>query len=267
MISSFGPYVEHDSIIASTRFNILTVLMKVYNNHLSSVHKESLHSLCKMCVKVLIQPNQSNFKMSNSSTKEPLVKYSEVISKGVARIQPTSQFLVDLSSAIHFCLFNDVIIDARRALERIHSTALYYLYPDVLMVSFIRRHLFCSWITFFDQMTHAIKNSLRLPCYPASQESEESHEGIILSSLSPTSNVATNVVASTSGISKTAITNASFKTSKLLHQLNRFTWTADFVRCRETSWWHSNCSFEFDRRGLGGSCERTKERVKRIKQG
>lgn len=62
-------------------------------------------------------------------------------------------------------------------------------------------------------MTHAIKNSLRLPCYPASQESEESPEGIALSSLSPTS-TATNVIASSSGISKTAITNASFKTSK-----------------------------------------------------
>lgn len=135
MISSFGPYMEYDSIIASTRFNILTALMKVYNNHLSSVHKESLHAMCKMCVKVLIQPNQSNFKMNNSSTKELLVKYSHVISKGVARIQPTPQFLVDLSSAVHFCLFNDVIIDGRRALERIHSTALYYLFPDVLMVS------------------------------------------------------------------------------------------------------------------------------------
>ena len=143
MISSFGPYQEYDSIIASSRFNILTVLMKVYNNHLSSVHKESLHSLCKMCVKVLIQPNQSNFKLMNdgnqsisssSTTKQPLIKYSEVISKGIARIQPTPQFLVELSSSVHFCLFNDVIIDGRRALERIHSTALYYLFPDVLMV-------------------------------------------------------------------------------------------------------------------------------------
>lgn len=133
-IPSFGPYVEHDSIIASTRFNILTVLMKVYNNHLSSLHKESLHSLCKMCVKILIQPNQSNFKLNNPSTMLPMIKYSEVISKGVTRIHPSPQFLVDLSSAVHFCLFNDVIIDGRRALERIHSTALYYLYSDVLMV-------------------------------------------------------------------------------------------------------------------------------------
>lgn len=149
MISSFGPYVELDQIISSTRMTIVTVLMKVYNQHLSSVSKDSLISVCRTCVKIFPQPQTSiritpgrpnqNSVISSTppqqlSTKNTLLKYSELISKGVPRVQPSPEFLVELSYAVYFCLFNDVLIDGRRALDRIHSFGLYYLFPDVLLV-------------------------------------------------------------------------------------------------------------------------------------
>lgn len=51
VIASFGPFVEHDQLVASTRWTILTVLMKVFNGHLSSLPNHSLYAVCRNCVK------------------------------------------------------------------------------------------------------------------------------------------------------------------------------------------------------------------------
>lgn len=50
-IPCFGPYAEQDQLVASTRWTILTVLMKVFNSNLSVLPKPSLDALCRNCVK------------------------------------------------------------------------------------------------------------------------------------------------------------------------------------------------------------------------
>lgn len=74
-------------------------------------------------------------------------------------------------------------------------------------------------------MTGAIRNSLRLSSFSCSVESEESPLELgIAAALSPTSSVTSQSVVAPSGISKTAITNASFKTSMIYcHMVIMFT--------------------------------------------
>ena len=147
VISSFGPFNEFDQISASTRMTILTVLMKVYNQNLSSVPKESLRSVCRTVLKVIpctvpstlpskstdlyFTPthNHSTNKTSSASA------FMEMISKTGPRVHLSPDLLVELSYSVYFCLYNDVVLEGRRALDRIHSNALYHLYPNVLLVS------------------------------------------------------------------------------------------------------------------------------------
>lgn len=190
LLSSFGPYPEFEQICASTRMTIFTVLMKIYNSYLSSVPKESLRSICRLCMKI-IPPTQT---VSRPNCEIPkTLPLADLIARAGARVHLSPDFLVELSYSIYFCLYNDVVLEGRRALERIHSTALYNLYPQCLL------------------MTNAMRNSLRINL--SYQESQESPLDFNLSTLSPTS--VTSIPTVTAGISKTAITNASFKTRKL----------------------------------------------------
>lgn len=120
-------------------------------------------------------------------------------------------------NSIYFCIFNNVAEDGLKALEEIHARAVIHLYTDVLLVNIfyliifncITKHYsnYCKTLLLsFEKMTNAIRNSLQVnpsggPC--------DGPMGISIA-LSPTSNTLT-----TTGISKTAITNASFKTRKL----------------------------------------------------
>ena len=147
VISSFGPFNEVDQISASTRMTILTVLMKVYNQNLSSVPKESLRSVCRTVLKVIpctvpstLPPKSTDLYFTpthNHSTNKTLSasSFMEMISKTGPRVHLTPDLLVELSYSVYFCLYNDVVLEGRRALDRIHSNALYHLYPNVLLVS------------------------------------------------------------------------------------------------------------------------------------
>jgi hypothetical protein len=153
LITSFGPFPEFDQICASTRMIILTVLLKIYNQNLSSVPKASLRSICRTVLKVIPCTNQSAvgskgsaftadyISSSNYHSSAPTIKNSstasfiDMISKAGPRIHLSSDVLVELSYAVYFCLYNDVVLEGRRALDRIHSNAVYHLYPDVLLVS------------------------------------------------------------------------------------------------------------------------------------
>ena len=133
VVSSFGPYSEYEQLCASTRATVLMVLMKVYNSVLSSVSKDSLRSVCQICIQAMPvthpQPRHHALDPQPSS-----VNFSELISKLSPKLLFPSGFLVELAYAVYFCLYNDVVLEGRRALERIHSTAQYHLLPDVLLV-------------------------------------------------------------------------------------------------------------------------------------
>ena len=74
-------------------------------------------------------------------------------------------------------------------------------------------------------MTNAIRNCLRINL--SYQESQESPMDLTLAALSPTSSVTSSVTVC-AGMSKTAITNASFKTSELFYLCLRNAFTTLF---------------------------------------
>lgn len=133
VISSFGPYLEYEQINASSRMNVLMVLMKVYNEYLSSLPKESLRSICRACVKII--PGASTSTVSDSNSPNDRLDFTSLISKAIPQMSLSEDFLVELSYAVYFCLYNDIVIEGRKALEKIHSYALCHLYPSVLLVS------------------------------------------------------------------------------------------------------------------------------------
>ena len=50
-IPLFGPFPEVEQIVANNRMDIMTVLMKVFNQNISSLSKQSLFALCRMCLR------------------------------------------------------------------------------------------------------------------------------------------------------------------------------------------------------------------------
>lgn len=47
----FGPFLEVEHILAYNRLEVMTVLMKVFNQNISSVCKQSLTALCRTCLR------------------------------------------------------------------------------------------------------------------------------------------------------------------------------------------------------------------------
>lgn len=187
-IALFGPYLEIEQIVANNRMDVMTVLLKVFNENISSLSKQSLSALCRMSLRLLRQGSVNlTEKTLNSTNINCLLNVKQLISRNSTRIQLSSQFLVELTNSVYFCLFNDVTDLAFEALEDIHTRAVIQLYTDVLL------------------MTNAIRNSILIN----SGQPSDGPMGINVA-LSPTSNTLT-----ATGIAKTAITNASFKTRKL----------------------------------------------------
>lgn len=50
-VSSFGPYPEYDKITAGNRMEILSVLLKVFYDNLSSLSKQAYYALIRMALK------------------------------------------------------------------------------------------------------------------------------------------------------------------------------------------------------------------------
>ena len=53
-IPIFGPYLEAEQIVANNRMDIMTVLMKIFDQNISSVPKQSLFALCRMCLRFIL---------------------------------------------------------------------------------------------------------------------------------------------------------------------------------------------------------------------
>ena len=136
VVSSFGPYMEYEQINAASRMTVLMVLMKVSNECLSSLPKESLRRVCRACVKII--PSASHCNPCDSKLPTDPLDFSSLISKVIPQISLSEDFLVELTYSVYFCLYNDIVIEGRKALEKLHSHALGHLYPSVLLVSTFR---------------------------------------------------------------------------------------------------------------------------------
>lgn len=172
-----GPYPAVDALSASNRLQVAIVLMRVYNQSISTMPQASRAAFCKMCSRVVNQGTLETVRRMSFDSSLP--------ASFAPRVNLNSQILLEMLQAIYYSMFNGLFALAHQALNDIHRRAMQQMYTDVLLV------------------TSAIKNSLM-----ASQcgQPAEGPMGISVA-ISPTT--------STTTVSKAIITNASFRTKKL----------------------------------------------------
>lgn len=191
---------QYETIHGQNRQEILTYVMQCYNADIASMSPQSHQSLCHTCSRIattgfssLKFPNANetdgNLISSSSSTFHGLYQKLEIKNGSVqtleTRIPVSSSLLIEMLSGVYFTMFNGQSKLAVKAVEDIHHRATYELYADVLLV------------------TNAIRNCLKYS--PSGQPETAMGIGI---ALSPTP-------STTANISKSAITNASFRATKL----------------------------------------------------
>lgn len=172
----WGPLPQIEKIVAQNRLTVMTALMFLYNKHLSLLPKSALEHLCKVASQLVTQG-------FNKAGKR--VSYSNEVPRVLPRIPVSSQLLLQLLHSLYYAMFNDHGYAAVQAVEDIHQRACYQCYTDVLLV------------------TNAIKNSSQ---FIHTGGSGDAPMGISVA-LSPATNTTT--------VSKSMITNASFRTKKL----------------------------------------------------
>ncbi|XP_034951325.1 hyccin isoform X2 [Chelonus insularis] len=178
---SWGPLQQIETLNAQNRLKVMTALLFIYNQHLSYFSKSALEQLCKVATKLVTQgfTKQSHHQRSSYGSE------SSFVPRLLPRIPVTNQFLLELLHGIYFAMYNDCWYVSCQAVEDIHNRACYDAYPDVMLV------------------TNAIRNS------SGSGPSGPLADG------SMSISVALSPATTTPTISKSMITNASFRTKKL----------------------------------------------------
>lgn len=180
---NIGPFPEVEKINATNRLQVMTILMRVYNQNVGSMSTYSHLALCKMCSKTVRQ----GYPRLNVGLRLPYGSDSSAYShpRTGHRIPMSSPFLLELVHAVYFSMFNSLSSVGLQAMDDIHFRATQDLLNDVILV------------------TNGIRNSLKVN--PSGQPND-GPMGISVA-LSPTTNTTT--------VSKAIITNASFRTKKL----------------------------------------------------
>ncbi|XP_004525974.1 hyccin [Ceratitis capitata] len=181
----WGPHAQIEAITAQNRLRIMTALMFCYNQQVSLTQKSALIHLCRVASQLVNQgfSKQHAHRISYGSDSG-----GTLVPKSITpRIPLSSSFLVELVHAIYFAMFNGFGTVAIQTLDDIHHRACFEMYTELILV------------------TSAVRNSLH--ANPSGQPSD-GPMGLSVA-LTP----ATNTV--TTAISKSMITNASFRTKKL----------------------------------------------------
>uniref|UniRef100_A0A0K8S7B2 Hyccin n=1 Tax=Lygus hesperus TaxID=30085 RepID=A0A0K8S7B2_LYGHE len=171
----WGPLTQLEKIIPQNRLVVMTALLFIYNQHISCLQKYSLDQLCKVVSKLVTQGFNKPGKRVSYSTDVPRV---------LPRIPVSPKLLMEILHSLYFAAFNGDRILALQAVEEVHHRACYQGYTDVMLV------------------TNAIKNTRTAD----SSQITDNPMGISLA-ISP--------ATTTSSVSKSMITNASFRTKKL----------------------------------------------------
>ena len=122
----------------ASKLNANGVFCLIFNLHLFRILNNA--KTCSNTRKSSLLTNGTTKKLSRSKTA--VLNYSELISRtsgNSSRINPSSNFLVELLNAVHFCVFNEVTT-AVQALDEIHKVATISLYSDVLLVSCLQNY-------------------------------------------------------------------------------------------------------------------------------
>ncbi|XP_071941901.1 hyccin-like [Antedon mediterranea] len=170
-----GPYPQIEAVDSQKRLDMLTFVLTEYNASIGLMFSSSLKACCTMCSRVCTTgfSEKSSKKNGNLELK---------LEKSPNRIQLSSLFMVEMLTAVYFCMFNGFSDLSKTALDDALFRANYELYPDVML------------------MANAIKNSL------TSNPSGVPSDGPI------GIDVAVNPVSPK--VRRSAITTASFKASR-----------------------------------------------------
>lgn len=176
---TWGPLPQVEVLNAQNRLKVLTALMFVYNQQLSVASKSALEYLCKVCSKLVTQ----GFSKTGHHQRSSYGSDSSLVPRLLPRIPVSPPFLLELLHAVYFAMFNSQG-SAQLAIEDLHNRACYECYSEVLLV------------------TGAIRN------YIQTNSTGQTNEGSMGLALGPPA-------TTTPVVSKSMITNASFRTKKL----------------------------------------------------
>ncbi|XP_071451978.1 hyccin 2 [Hetaerina americana] len=171
----------HGPLTTSRRLPLISSLLTIaFSPSLSSLSPPACHNACRIASRLVTQGFGGN-----SGTRSQQHPQTHTC---LPRIPTSPKLLLEMLHYVYFSMFNGQSHVAMQALEDIHQRACYECYADVILV------------------TSAIRNSLKVN--PSGQPSD-GPMGISVA-LSPATPVS---VATT--VSKSMITNASFRTKKL----------------------------------------------------
>ncbi|XP_076244785.1 PI4KA lipid kinase complex subunit hyccin [Calliopsis andreniformis] len=190
---SWGPLQQVETLNAQNRLKVMTALLFIYNQQLGYMSKFALEQLCKVATKLVTQ----GFMKPGHHQRSSYGSESSFVPRLLPRIPVSSQFLLEFLHAVYFAMYNDCWYLGNQAVEDIHNRACYETYPDVMLV------------------TNAIRNSASTG--PSGQPSD----GPIGVS------VALSPATATATISKSMITNASFRAKKLPDDLDEKLFAAE----------------------------------------
>ncbi|XP_015595659.1 hyccin isoform X1 [Cephus cinctus] len=179
---SWGPLQQVETLNAQNRLKVMTALLFVYNQQLGYMDKSALEQLCKVATKLVTQ----GFMKPGHHQRSSYGSESSFVPRLLPRIPVSTQFLLEFLHAIYFAMYNECWYIANQAVDDIHTRACYEGYPDVMLV------------------TNAIRNS-------SSSSSSGQPPGDVPMGIS----VALSPATATVTVSKSMITNASFRTKKL----------------------------------------------------
>ncbi|XP_043274324.1 hyccin [Venturia canescens] len=178
---SWGPLQQVETLNAQNRLKVMTAILFIYNQQLSYINKSALEQFAKVATKLVTQ----GFTKPGHHQRSSYGSESSFVPRLLPRIPVSNQFLLEFLHGIYFAMYNDCWYVGSQAVEDIHNRACYDGYPDVMLV------------------TNAIRNSSSSG--PAGQPGE-GPMGI---------SVALSPATATATVSKSMITNASFRTKKL----------------------------------------------------
>ncbi|XP_026300223.1 hyccin isoform X2 [Apis mellifera] len=214
---SWGPLQQVETLNAQNRLKVMTALLFIYNQQLGYISKFALEQLCKVATKLVTQ----GFMKPGHHQRSSYGSESSFVPRLLPRIPVSSQFLLEFLHAVYFAMYNDCWYLGTQAVEDIHNRACYETYPDVMLV------------------TNAIRNSATTG---SSGQPSDGPIGI---------SVALSPATATATVSKSMITNASFRTKKLPDDLDEklFEDAIQFEKQQPTIFNTTKQFSEFSKRG------------------
>ncbi|XP_014474842.1 PREDICTED: protein FAM126B isoform X2 [Dinoponera quadriceps] len=195
---SWGPLQQVETLNAQNRLKVMTALLFIYNQQLGYINKFAMEQLCKVATKLVTQ----GFMKPGHHQRSSYGSESSFVPRLLPRIPVSSQFLLEFSHAVYFAMYNECWYVANQAIEDIHNRACYEAYPSVMLV------------------TNAIRNSA------SSGAPGQANDGPIGIS------VALSPATTTPTVSKSMITNASFRTKKLPDDLDEKLFAVELSNCQ-----------------------------------